>query len=183
MTELSGDGDARRRKVDFALPSFELRLDSAGHRDTLKLFEEVDVKEGPPKLSVGDAAQADGLLSSDHVPDVRIFDRAQLLAGDFAVSVPPARVEQRLRPQQTADVIGAEWRIELCRVFHGGILQRLLETEGTEVRNGGTETSREDLSSQFVSVTLFLRVKPLPPSPPVPLPPSRPFPVPRRSRI
>jgi hypothetical protein len=60
------------------------------------------------KLAVGDSFQTKIFLKSNHVPDCRIFDSAQLRAIDGAAAVAFAGVEQRRRAQEAADVIGAK---------------------------------------------------------------------------
>ena len=69
------------------------------------------------ELAVGDGLQPDLLLHSHDLADRAVLDGAQV-GRDLAASLPLPRIEQLLRAQEAADVIGAEWR---CRAGgHGG---------------------------------------------------------------
>ena len=110
---LPGHPHGRRPEPDLgAVVAPERRGEAAlADLDAVQLLEEVDVEEGAPELAVGDAAQADLLLAAHHVPDRRVLDRAQGRAIDLAAGAARARLEQALRPQKAADVVGPiRWR-------------------------------------------------------------------------
>src|SRR3974390_3591563 len=66
---------------------------------------------GAAELAVGRVLEADVLLLLDHRRDLAVLDCAQRLGRDLALLIPGARLLERGRPQQAADVIGAEWRL------------------------------------------------------------------------
>ena len=68
------------------------------------------MEPGAAEFAVGDAMQPQVLLEFDDLADGAILDLAQGLRGDGAAGTLLARIEQVLRPQETADMIGAEWR-------------------------------------------------------------------------
>ena len=108
-----GDAHGRRPEADLgAVVTLERRGEAAlADLDAVQLLEKVDVEEGAPELAVGDAAQADLLLAAHHVPDRRVLDRAERRAIDLAAGEARARLEQALRPQKAADVVGPiGWR-------------------------------------------------------------------------
>ena len=81
------------------------------HLDAVQSLQKIDVEEGAPELAVGDTAQADLLLATDHVPDRRVLDVAQGCGVDLAARMALTRLEQALRPQEAADVVGPiGWR-------------------------------------------------------------------------
>jgi hypothetical protein len=61
-----------------------------------------------PELAVGRRLQADVLLLADDVTDRLVLDAAQLVVVDAAGGVVRARLHQLRRPEQAADVVGAE---------------------------------------------------------------------------
>ena len=63
---------------------------------------------GAAELAVGDALQADVFLELDDLGDRVVLDGAQLLRADAAGGALGARVEQALRAQEAADVVGAK---------------------------------------------------------------------------
>jgi hypothetical protein len=68
------------------------------------------VKVRPPKLAVGDAAQAQVLLELDDAANRLVFYGAQCLGVDRAIAELLTRIEQELRAQETADLVGAKRR-------------------------------------------------------------------------
>ena len=86
----------------------EAHRDAALGLDAGELLQEIDVEIRATKLTVGDALQTEVLLESHDVADRRILDGTQLGAVDGAASMTLARLEQRRRAQEAADVIGAE---------------------------------------------------------------------------
>ena len=81
----------------------------------VELRQEIDVKERAAEFTVGDAAQAEVLLELDDLADRAILDRAQLGGRKRCALRGSARLEQILRPQETADVIGAKRRLRGLR--------------------------------------------------------------------
>ena len=81
----------------------------SGHlRDAVDRVDEVHVPRRAAELPVGRRAQADVLLHLDDVRDRLVLYPAELGVVDLAGGVPGAGVEQVLRAEQTADVVGAE---------------------------------------------------------------------------
>jgi hypothetical protein len=77
-----------------------------------ELVDEVHVPGGAAELAVRGRAQAHLLLHAHDLADGVVLDGVQLLVVELAVGVRRARVEQPLRAQQAADVVGAErWRV------------------------------------------------------------------------
>ncbi len=109
--EPSGDLQGRRGEFDVAVRVVELHLQivlGAGH--ATDLVQVVHVPGTPAKLPVSDCLKSDVLLAPDDLPDRFILGAAKLRRGQFTALVGLARLKQRLRPQQTADVIGAKRR-------------------------------------------------------------------------
>src|SRR5204863_1821976 len=94
----------RRREVDVAGVAVEADRDAALGLHALELGQEVDVEIRATELAVGDAAQAQVLLESDDVANCRILDDAQRLRGDLALGESLARLDERARSQEAADV-------------------------------------------------------------------------------
>ena len=108
-----GHAHGRRPEADLgAVVAAERRGEAAlDDLDAVQLLEEVDVEEGAAELAVGDAAEADLLLAAHHVPDRRVLDRAQGRGIDLAAGAARARLEQALRAQEAADMVGPiGWR-------------------------------------------------------------------------
>jgi hypothetical protein len=61
-----------------------------------------------PELSVGGALQADVLLHAHDVADGVVLHRAQLFGAHGAVGMGGSGGQHALRPEQAADVVGAE---------------------------------------------------------------------------
>ncbi len=72
---------------------------------------------GAPELAVGNRRQPDLLLLSDRLPDLLILDGFELGRRDLAFLQLLARVFQRGRPQQAADVVGSERRFHALHRF------------------------------------------------------------------
>ena len=77
-----------------------------------QLLEEIDVEVRAPKFAVGDGRKADVLLHLHDLGDRAVLDGAELRRRDLAARLLLARLEQILRAQEAADVIGAKRR---CR--------------------------------------------------------------------
>ncbi len=89
--------------------------------DAAELLEEVDVEIRAAELAVGDRLQAGVLLHLHDLGDRAILDRPQVRRRDLAARLPVARLQQVLRAQEAADVIGAERR---CRALAHGVRPR-----------------------------------------------------------
>ena len=63
---------------------------------------------GAPELPVGDALQSEILLEADDVADGAVLGGSQVRLGDAALLELLARRQQLGRPQEAADVVGAE---------------------------------------------------------------------------
>jgi hypothetical protein len=116
-----------RREIHlFALAAKLHRVLRSRDGHTAQAFQKVDVEDGAPKLTVGDALQADAFLQLDHVADATIFQRSQRFGGDFALLALAARQQEFFRAEQTANVVGSEGR---SRSLHerdcppGGVLE------------------------------------------------------------
>jgi hypothetical protein len=117
VAKLACHGDAWGCEVDRAGLGPEFRGDAARDGNTGELLEKVHVKKRTPELAVGDALQPDGFLFLHHIANRFVFDGTQLFFGDFAALKTSARVFHSLWTEQTADLVGAERRIQ---PWHGG---------------------------------------------------------------
>ena len=86
-----------------------------------ELLQKIDVKIGAPELAVGDRFKADRLLKIHDFVDGFVLHGAQLGCTDLAFGFFVARIEQKFRPQKTADVVvaGGQGR---TGSGHGGLL-------------------------------------------------------------
>src|SRR5690606_24715047 len=110
--QFTGDVENGRRQGDLLVAAAELDFVIAdGGGDAVQLFQKVDVEEGPPLLTVGDASQAGVLLHLGHFTDGIVLDGAQLFRADPAFLEFRARLAQRRRTQQAADMVRSEWWI------------------------------------------------------------------------
>src|ERR1043166_8655634 len=80
------------------------------HFDAVEALVEVEMPPGAAELAVGRELEAHLLLLSDDLLDFTVFDLGKLRIGDLLLGMLRARLLQRARAQQAADVIGAEWR-------------------------------------------------------------------------
>src|SRR5262249_15573131 len=78
--------------------------------DAIEALEEVEVPPRAAELAIGGALQADLLLLADDGLDLAVIDRLELIGGNLARRALRARLLQRGRAQQAADMIGAERR-------------------------------------------------------------------------
>jgi hypothetical protein len=78
----------------------------------LQPLEKVEVKERPAEFAVGNALQPDRFLFLDDFPDGVVFDRAQLVFRNFVSLKARACILETLGPEQAADVVGAERRVQ-----------------------------------------------------------------------
>ncbi len=110
VAQLAGDLHRRRLEADLAAVVAAEARDKAAlaDRDAVEPLEKIDVEEGAAELAVGDALKADLLLPPGGFGDALVLDRAQILGRDPALGAPRPSVEQALRAQQAADMVGAE---------------------------------------------------------------------------
>ena len=111
--ELAGDLDAlvaRRHRGEGDAGIHHVLLDA------VEAPEEIEMPPGAAEFAVGDRLQADFFLAFDDALDLAVFDRLERGGVDLALGALLARLLQRGRPQQAADMIGAERR--LCSHAH-----------------------------------------------------------------
>ena len=71
----------------------------------------------------------------DRLLDLAVFDRAQRAGGDLAALVLRPRLLERRRPQQAADVVGAEWRrLPLHRFLPSAVLRGIVILASSRAR-------------------------------------------------
>jgi hypothetical protein len=87
-----------------------------GAADATKPIEKVQMERAAAKLAVGYGLEADILLAAHDIANGIVFDRTQSGAVDFPILEILPRPKQLRRPQQTAHMVGAEWRCK-CRHF------------------------------------------------------------------
>ncbi len=89
-----------------------VELDGVGgiERDAVETAEEVEMPPRAAQFAVGGELEPDLFLLLDDLLDLAVFDRAQRVGGDLAALALGARLLQHGRPQQAADMVGAEWR-------------------------------------------------------------------------
>src|SRR5439155_4207296 len=98
---------------------FELALADIGF-DAVERDQEVGLPGGAAILAIGDRLEAGRFLLLDQGLDLTILDRFQLLGRDLALLTLAARILERGRAQETADVVGAKGRLGSLR--HGVVL-------------------------------------------------------------
>ena len=99
----------------FATLAVELHsIVGMGGNNAVKAGQEIRVPHGAAKLAVGHRLKANTFLQLNHIANAAIFNRAQLVAGDFTARGLGACVFQFLRAQQAANVIGAERSLTHC---------------------------------------------------------------------
>jgi len=103
--DLAGDLD----RLVLGFDALELDAGRGGDRfDAFQPFEEIEMPPGAAEFTVGREPEADVLLLLDDALDLAVFDRLERGGVDFALGALGARVLERGRTQQAADVIGAE---------------------------------------------------------------------------
>ena len=85
-----------------------------GRLDAVELQQKIGVEEGAAIFAVGDRFEAEPFLIAYDVADRVVLDRAKLLRADRVGRLAAARLEQRLGPQEAADLVGAERRPRLA---------------------------------------------------------------------
>jgi hypothetical protein len=86
----------------------ELRGNPPGHRDPFKPLEEVHVEESAAELPIGDPLEADRFLSLHDLADRLVLDATEVVLTDLIFLESIARVFQVFRPEEAADMVGAE---------------------------------------------------------------------------
>ena len=107
-TDLAGDLDAfvaRRHRGEGDAAIHDMALDA------VEPPQEVEMPPGAAEFAVGDRLQAGRFLLLDDVLDGAVLDRFEFGGADLAFGAALARCFQRGRPQQAADMIGAERRL------------------------------------------------------------------------
>jgi hypothetical protein len=97
----------------------KMRRQTAAGLDTFQLLQEIDVKVRPPEFAIGDALETDVFLQTDDIGDRRVFDGAERRFADLSLLATLARGQELRRPQEAADVIGAERRLRA--LAHGKV--------------------------------------------------------------
>jgi hypothetical protein len=108
--DLIDDLHDRRRVVDIAASLVKFDRDAALLHYPIQLRQEIDVEIAAAKLPIGNAAQAQILLVLHDLADRAVLDLAQRGGRDGTPRGLRARVEQKFRAQEAADVIGTERR-------------------------------------------------------------------------
>jgi hypothetical protein len=78
--------------------------------DAIQSPQEIEMPPRPAKFAIGDRRQTGGFLLFDDIFDLAVLDRFELIGADFTFSSALARLLERGRPQQAADMIGAKRR-------------------------------------------------------------------------
>ena len=78
------------------------------HFDAIEAFIEIEMPPGPAEFAVGREPEPDLFLLPDDFLDLAIFHRLQCVGGQLTLGVFGARILQRGRTQQAADMVGAE---------------------------------------------------------------------------
>src|SRR5262249_16944021 len=113
--ELAGDARALRARLH------ALECDALLHHVAFGAVEspqEVEVPPGATKLAVGDGLEPDLLLLLDDALDLAIRARLERGRIDLALGMLLARLLQRCRTQQAADMVGAERRFCALHVLN-----------------------------------------------------------------
>src|SRR4051812_14414819 len=76
--------------------------------DAIETPKKIEMPPRPAEFTVGDGLQADLFLLLDDAFDLAIFDRLEISRRHLAFGPSRARLFQRSRPQQAADMIGAK---------------------------------------------------------------------------
>jgi hypothetical protein len=78
--------------------------------DAGKLRQEIRMEERAPELAVGDAAKPQVFLVADDLADRLVLDATQPGGVDAAGRAVLARLQERRRAEQAADMVGTERR-------------------------------------------------------------------------
>jgi hypothetical protein len=106
------DVQRRWRELERSLGVAELHVQRVVDdlRDPVEPVDEVHVPGRAAQLAVGGRAQADVLLHAHDVTDGSVLGRAQLAVVDAPRRMVLTDAQQRGRPQEAADVVGAKRR-------------------------------------------------------------------------
>ena len=105
--DLAGNPERFRLGVD----AVEFDRRRADLLDALQAPEEIEMPPRAAKLAVGRELESDRLLSLDGALNLAVLDRLERRGVDLALGEFDARLLQRGRAQQAADMVGAErWR-------------------------------------------------------------------------
>src|SRR5262249_54730468 len=129
---MSGKAELSRDAHAFVARRDAGKGDAAFHHgalDSIETPEKIKVPPGAAALAVGRRLQADFLLLLDGALDLTVLDFLERRPRDLPLRAPLARLFQRRRPQQAADVVGAERRL--------GALHRLSSTLRCHARASG----------------------------------------------
>src|SRR6185437_12316315 len=109
--QLALDAETGRRHLGVALGGMEAQLQLVlDHADIADLLQEVAMPGGALILAVSGELEPDLLLHLDDRAHRILLDAAKLLGGQFLAREFLARLDQRLRAQKAADMIGAKRR-------------------------------------------------------------------------
>ena len=93
--------------------------------ETLRPLDKPSPIGAPAEFAVGHNLKPDLLLQRDHVLDALVLHASKLILAHVPAAVPAEGLAQGLRPQQTADVVGAERRAALKARGHAGVSSRV----------------------------------------------------------
>jgi hypothetical protein len=79
-----------------------------GRLDIGEAQQEVGMPAAAIIFAVGDRLESDLLLQRDDLADRLLLDLAQFVVANLAGRLPFARADQVIRPDQAADMVGAE---------------------------------------------------------------------------
>src|SRR6185369_11619600 len=112
MAHLVRNLQYRRCEIHLAVGAVEMHREAAAGGHAIELLEEIDVEISAAELAIRDALEAESFLEAHHVANRIVLHGSQLRARDLAALVAIARLEQLPRPEEAADVVGAErWRV------------------------------------------------------------------------
>jgi hypothetical protein len=109
-----GPGVGRGGAALFALVVAEAEQRALSQAEALDRVDESRRPAAPPELSVGDRGQAGGFLHRDQLADAFVLHRVQRLGRQLAFARLAHRRHQALRPEEAADVLGAESGLPAC---------------------------------------------------------------------
>ena len=108
---MAGEADLAGHLDAFGARLHRREGDASRHHVALDAVEAPEEIEMPPRaaeLAVGHGLQADLFLALDDAFDLAVFDRLEVGRRNLALGALRARLAQRGRAQQAADVVGAE---------------------------------------------------------------------------
>ncbi len=106
------DLEPRGREVHIAFLAVEVHGDVLLHlAHAADLVEKIHVPGRTAELSIGNALQAQFLLHAHDIANRGVFSLAQIGRSKAPCLVFRAGAREFRRPQQAADMVGAEWRL------------------------------------------------------------------------